>query len=191
MPPLVSTFSPGDLVSGSLQDEAVLDERTFVEGSVDDGLGCDRFSSSLSLVGGDDDSRFGVDDSVPERFGGETSKDDRVHSSQSSARQERDGRFGYPINSNPSAEQSGAREMGAQTWASRWRQSADDGIFGQCPKKCGEGRKTYVALLDTKGLEDVSGLANLLEELLVGDLEVLSRLVGFPNDGGLNRSFRQ
>ena len=44
---------------------------------------------------------------------------------------------------------------------------------------------THVALLDAKGLEDVGGLADLLEELLVGDLEVLSRLVGLPNDGGL------
>ena len=81
MPPFVATFGPGDLVSGSLEDETVLDEGTFVESGVDDGFGRNRLSSSLSFVRGDDDSRLGVDDSISEGFGGETGKDDRVYSS--------------------------------------------------------------------------------------------------------------
>ena len=44
---------------------------------------------------------------------------------------------------------------------------------------------TYVSLLDSPALEDVGSLANLAEQLLVGELDVLSRLVGLPDDGSL------
>lgn len=50
-----------------------------------------------------------------------------------------------------------------------------------------QSRATHVSLLDAEALEDVGGLADLAKELLVGELNVLSRLIGFPDDGSLSR----
>ena len=50
VPPSISTLSPVDLSSGSLEDEDVLDERALLESGVDDGLGSDALSSSSSLT---------------------------------------------------------------------------------------------------------------------------------------------
>lgn len=44
---------------------------------------------------------------------------------------------------------------------------------------------THVSLLDSEGLEDVGGLADLPQELCVRELDVLSGLVGLPDDGDL------
>lgn len=49
----------------------------------------------------------------------------------------------------------------------------------------GAQKGTHVALLDTITLEDVGGLTNLLEELLVRELNVLAGFIRLPNDGGL------
>lgn len=46
-------------------------------------------------------------------------------------------------------------------------------------------RKTHVSLPDAERLEDVGGLADLLEELLVAELDVLSGLISLPDDGSL------
>lgn len=54
------------------------------------------------------------------------------------------------------------------------------------PKRRGGGKQAaHVALLDAVGLEDVGRLADLLQELLVGQLDVLSGLISLPDDGGL------
>lgn len=60
------------------------------------------------------------------------------------------------------------------------------GELGQKTRPRGGVRQeTHVSLLHAKRLEDVGGLADLLEELLVGDLDVLSGLISLPDDGGL------
>lgn len=48
-------------------------------------------------------------------------------------------------------------------------------------------QRTHIALLDAHALEDVGSPAHLLEELLISQLDVLSGLVSFPNDGSLVR----
>lgn len=48
-------------------------------------------------------------------------------------------------------------------------------------------RVTHISLLDTVRFEDVGGFANFLQELFVGQLDVLSRFISFPNDRSLSR----
>ena len=55
-----------------------------------------------------------------------------------------------------------------------------DGVPGH-----GEVEGDGVALADAEGLEDVGEGADLVEELGVGDVGALGRLVGFVDDGGL------
>lgn len=50
-----------------------------------------------------------------------------------------------------------------------------------------QGQRTHVSLLHSVRLEDVGSFANLLEKLLVGQLDVLSRLVSLPDDGSLEK----
>lgn len=88
MPPLVSAFGEGYFVSSSLENQDVFDPRAFLQRSINNGLGRDRLSTSLSLVGRDDDSAATVVGSVSERFGGEPGKDGRVDSTNSSASKE-------------------------------------------------------------------------------------------------------
>lgn len=90
---MVTTFNPLDVATSALEDENVLDERAVGESSVDDRLGRDRLSSTLALVGGDDDAGLGVNDTVTERIGGESGKDDRVDGSETGASEERDRGF--------------------------------------------------------------------------------------------------
>ena len=101
VPPLVPTLSPLDVPSGPLEDEAVLDEGALGEGSVDDRLGRDGLASTLAFVGRDDNARLGVLDTVAEGLGGESSKDDRVDGSETSAGEEGDGSLGNPVRDEP------------------------------------------------------------------------------------------
>lgn len=81
VPPLIPTLDPLDISSSPLQNQAVLDQRALSKSGIDDGLGGDGLSSSLSFVGSDNNSRLGVLDTITERFGGETGEDDGVDSS--------------------------------------------------------------------------------------------------------------
>lgn len=98
VPPLVPSLDPLDVSSSPLEDEAVLNERALGEGGVDDRLGRDGLASTLALIGGDDDARLGVLDSVAEGLGGESSEDDRVDGSETGASKEGDGSLGDPAN---------------------------------------------------------------------------------------------
>jgi hypothetical protein len=145
MPPLVTSGSPVDFTSSPLEDETVLDERALSESSVDDGLGSDGFTSTLSFVGSDDDTGFGVLNSVSKGLCGETSENYRVDSSETSASEEGDG--------------------------SLWNHRKVD--------------SNSVSLLYSKALENIGSLADFTEEFLVGELDVLSGFIRFPNDGSL------
>lgn len=56
MPPLVPRGRPWDGISCSLKDEDMFNERTLIEGGVDDGLCGDCLSTATALVGGDEDT---------------------------------------------------------------------------------------------------------------------------------------
>lgn len=88
VPPLVPSIGHGYFVSSSLENQNVFNIRAFLQRGIDNGLGCNRLSTSLSLVGRDDDSTATVVGSVSERFSGETGKDRRVDSTNSSTGEE-------------------------------------------------------------------------------------------------------
>lgn len=73
----------------------MFDIRAFLQRSINNGLGRNRLSTSLSLVGRDDDTTATVVGSVSERFGGETGKDGRVDGTNSSTSEERSS--GLPV----------------------------------------------------------------------------------------------
>lgn len=88
VPPSVSTLSPVDLSSSSLENEDVLDERALLESGVDDALGSDALSSSSTLIGGDHDSTLAILGSIPQGLSRESSEDDRVDGSDPSTSEE-------------------------------------------------------------------------------------------------------
>lgn len=193
VPPRISTLGPGDLAARSLEDENVLDQGALLERGVDDGLGRDRLSSSLALaaksqgepssqhgrrwsrdgggyaLGSDDDLALAVDASVPERLGREPGEDDRV-----------DG-------TDPRASQEGSRCLPGHGEIDRNLSSGEFRKGQRAEFGCRRARVgTYsVTLLDTPRLEDVGHPGDLSEELGVGDVDALSRLVGLVKDGGL------
>lgn len=75
------------------------------------------------------------------------------------------------------------------TWASRWRPSGkwcEKGSAFSETARWGVNKRAHVSLLDTVGFENVGRLADLLQKLLVGQLDVLSGLIRLPDDGGLS-----
>ena len=88
MPPLVATFGPWDGVSGPLQDQDMLDERTLLQRSVGNGLGSNGLSTTATLVGCDENLGLAILNTISQRFGRESSKDDRVDRANASASEE-------------------------------------------------------------------------------------------------------
>jgi hypothetical protein len=60
IPPHVSTRSKGNFVSGALEKKDMLDDRTVLQGGIDDGLGGDGLATSTALVCGDHNARTAV-----------------------------------------------------------------------------------------------------------------------------------
>lgn len=74
----------------------MLNKRTRLEGSIDDSFRSNSLSSSLAFVRGNHDAAAAVDDTVTERFGGESGEYDRVNGSDTRAGEEsRDGLPGH------------------------------------------------------------------------------------------------
>lgn len=97
MPPLVAALGPLDISSSTLENEDMLHERALGQGGVDDRLGSDRLAAALAFVGGDDNARLGILNTITERLGRESSEDNRVNSSETSAGEESDGSLGDPV----------------------------------------------------------------------------------------------
>jgi hypothetical protein len=164
VPPLVSAFGHRNFVSGSLQDQDVFDLGALLQRSIDNGLGRDRLSTSLALVGRDDDSAATVVGSVSEGFGGETGKDGRVNGTDSSTGKERSGRL--PVM------QGSARRLS---------------VFGFHLPSHGQVDADGITLLDTPALQDIRDLADFSEQFTVRDLSGFALFVGFVDDGDLVR----
>lgn len=101
VPPSVSTLSPVDLSSSSLENEDVLDERALLESGVDDALGSDALSSSSTLT-----------------VGGEKKKHEKemVSSSESTVKMEEGGRTNSEV----------ITTRHSQSWARSLRDSAEN-----------------------------------------------------------------
>ena len=94
VPPRVTALGPGDLGTGALVDEDVLDVGALLQGVVDDLLGANELATTSALVGGDDNLGIGVDDAVAEGVGGETGEDDGVDGADTNASKEGDDGLG-------------------------------------------------------------------------------------------------
>lgn len=94
VPPKVATLRPGDLGTGALVDEHVLDIGALLQGIVDNLLGTDKLAASPALIRGDDDLGVTVDNTVAKGVGGETSEDDRVDGADTNASKQGDNGFG-------------------------------------------------------------------------------------------------
>lgn len=94
VPPEVTAGGPGDLGTSALVDEDVLDVRALLKSIVDNLLGADQLATSLALVGGDDNLAAGIDNTVAERVGRETGKDDGVDSTDTDTGHEGDNGLG-------------------------------------------------------------------------------------------------
>lgn len=88
VPPQITALSHRHICTSALVHQTVLDARAFAECIVNDLLGADELTTTSALIRGDDDLGVCVDDTVFQRVGGETSKDDRVNSTDTSASKE-------------------------------------------------------------------------------------------------------
>ena len=89
VPPKITASQEWDMrVSGSLEHKHVAHMGTFLQCVVHDLFRLDGLSASLGLIGGDDDSGVGIDDSVPQRRGRETSKHHGMERTNSNDSQE-------------------------------------------------------------------------------------------------------
>lgn len=94
VPPHISTRGPWDIGSGALVNQAASDTRALLECVIHNLLGRDNLSSTLALVAGDDNLGLGVVDTVAERVGRETGKNDRVYGTDTRAGKECDNCLG-------------------------------------------------------------------------------------------------
>ena len=76
MQPLVTSLRPGNGVAGPLLDKNTLDPGALLEGGIGGGLGNNGLSTSLTLIGCDQNAGLAILDAVTKRLGGETSKVD-------------------------------------------------------------------------------------------------------------------
>ena len=76
MQPLVTSLRPGNGVAGPLLDKNALDPGAPPEGGISSGLGNNRLSTLLTLIGCDQNAGLAILDTVTKRLGGETSEDD-------------------------------------------------------------------------------------------------------------------
>jgi hypothetical protein len=88
VPPFISAFSPWNLVACPLQNKHMLDNRAFLQSSVDDHLGGDRLASSLTLVTGDDHTRATILNTITKGFRRESSENDGVDCTNTSTGKE-------------------------------------------------------------------------------------------------------
>ena len=70
------SLRPGNGVPRPLLDKTVLDLGALLERGIGDGLGSNGLSTSLALIGCDQNPRLAILDVVTKRLGGETSEDD-------------------------------------------------------------------------------------------------------------------
>jgi hypothetical protein len=76
MPPQIPPFGPGDLAASALEDKDVLDVCALLDRSVDNHLGGNSLTTTLSLVGRDNNAGLAVVDAIAEGLGREAGKYD-------------------------------------------------------------------------------------------------------------------
>lgn len=88
VPPFITTLGPGDGVSGPPKDKNVLDHGAVFESGIDDNLCSDGLSTSSAFVRGDQNTGPAIEDAISKGFRGETSENDRMDGTDTSAGQE-------------------------------------------------------------------------------------------------------
>lgn len=79
MPPEVTATGPGNFRASTLIDKDVLNSRALLESVINNLLRANQLATSLAFISCDDDLAAGVDNTVAERVGRETSKDNGVN----------------------------------------------------------------------------------------------------------------
>lgn len=88
VPPFVAARGERNLVTGTPEDEDMLNKWALFESCVDDGLGRDGLTSPTTLVGGDKNAGFAVLGTITEGLGGKSSEDNRVNSTDAGTSKE-------------------------------------------------------------------------------------------------------
>lgn len=94
VPPDITALGPGNLRAGALVDQDAGDIGALLQSLIDNALGANDLSSTLALIGRDDNLGASVQDTVPERVGGETGENNGVDGTDTRASQESDNGFG-------------------------------------------------------------------------------------------------
>jgi len=94
VPPEITTGSPGNIVTSALVDKNLLDRRSVLKTLIDNLLGVDSLTTTLTFISGDDDLALGIVDSILEGAGRETSENDGVDSTNSRDSQKGDESLG-------------------------------------------------------------------------------------------------
>lgn len=199
MPPEVTTLLHGHLVTRPLEYEHLFDERTLLEGGVDDGLGSDRLAASFSLaknnkmkwvanakvssrdtangfvrdvhlLGSDQHSTLAILYSVSQGLGRKSSKDGRMDRSDPRTCQER--RRCVPTISN--------RCQLPYLFIHKQGDKRDSPSHGQIDAN-------GISLLDSPSLQDVGDPTRFPQELGIANFPSLTGLVSFVDDGRLVR----
>lgn len=85
VPPNIASLLHRHVSAGALEDQTLAHIGALLEGIVDDLLGTNELATTLAFVGSDDDSGVSVDDTVAQRIGRETGKDNGVNSTDTCA----------------------------------------------------------------------------------------------------------
>jgi len=94
MPPKITTFGPRNLGACSTEDENIPDMGAFLQCVVDDFLGANGFPTTTALIGGQDDTRVCVIDTIAQGFRGEAGKDDGMECAETNDCEEGDDGLG-------------------------------------------------------------------------------------------------
>lgn len=88
VPPQVPSCSQGNFIASPLENKHMLDERAFLQGSIDDPLGGNRLTSPLTLIASNHNTRFTILDTVAKRLRREAGENHGVDCADSSASKE-------------------------------------------------------------------------------------------------------
>lgn len=149
VPPLVAALDKVDIAPSALEDQDVLDGWGTLEGGIDNSLGGNGLASATALVGGDNDTRAAVYNTITKGFGAKPSEYDAMDGTDAGAGKE--GGNGVPSHGEVDA------DCVALADAKLLEDICDSACLAQ---KLSIGHNSslagLVSLVDNGGLEDVS-----------------------------------
>lgn len=94
VPPQITAGNHVDVGASAAVDENIADIGALLQSIVDNLLGANELAASLTLVGSDDESGLGINDTVAESVGRETGEDDGVDGADTDTGQDSNNGFG-------------------------------------------------------------------------------------------------